>query len=338
MALYRKQNQQIYGGNHAMWWLIKTVVDAGWTIPMSGSGTSGLYTTGNVFNMAQLPKQWSLLDPNGVGIGSEPWGHPNCWAVLEDPGGNRQYIIRRDAVTGDNNDLLWHVGYSHGGRFGEGQIPGTDWDEGTEPTAPDIVNLLGSPTTEGTLWQAGGSYSFVDVVADSTPSPAGEYGFLIIEFDSVNSSRSCFIVDDVRNAPVGHPHPLAMGLRNNNPGTLFNATNLNENWNFTTWRDLGGGGEAWVTVNYPWYRWGGASSLNPQFPLRGGVGADGKERAMAALVGFENSVGYMGISRWIKWSGVAREYPGTANGGKDVFIDQALFKDLLDGTEPPLTM
>jgi len=338
MALYRTQNQQIYGGNHAMWWLIKTAVDAGWTIPLSGSGLSGLYTAGNVFNMAQLPKQWSLLDPNGVGIGSEPWGHANCWAVLEDPAGNRQYIIRRDSVASNNNDNQWHVGYSHGGRFGEGQIPGTDWDEDSQPIAPDNTNLLGSPTSEGVLWQIGGNYSFVNVVADSTPSTAGEYGFIIIEMDSVNSSRSCFIVDNLRNTPVGHPHPLTMGLRDNNSGTLFNATNLNENWHMYTWRDPGGPSEAWVTVNYPWCRWGGASSLNPQVPSRGGIGDDGKERAIVAPVGFENSVGYMGLSHWIKWSGVSREYPSTANGGKDVFIDQAVFSDLLDGTELPLTI
>jgi hypothetical protein len=338
VTLYRTQNKFILGGNHATWWHLKTMVDAGWNIVLSGSGTGGLYTSGNVFDMAQLPKQSTLVGPNGVGVGSEPWGRGACWAVIEDPSGNRQYIWKRDPLdNNDSYDSVWYFGYSPGGRFGEGQTPGVDWDENTIPAAPDQINVLGTPTSEGAQFQNGGRTSVIDVVADDTPSSAGEYGVLLIEFDNI-TSYGCVIIDNLTNTPTGHPHPLTIGLRNNNPGSLFNTGNLNENWHMRTIFDFGGPSEAWVTVNYPFQRWAGASSLNQTVPLRGGTGADGKERAVAAPVGFENGTGYMGISRWLKWAPVTHDYPVTANGGKDVFIDQAVFPDLLDGTEPPVTV
>jgi len=320
----------MWGGNHATWWIIKALTDAGWTVPMSGSGTGGLYASSNVYDMSQLPKKNSLLGPNGIGVGSEPWGKGYCWIVLQTPTGGRQMIIRRHATNDDNNDNYWHIGFSHAGRFGEGQVAGTDWDADTQPLAPDNVNILGSPPT-GTAIQFHPGYqsSLAHVVADSTPSPEGEYGFFFAEFQSSNVPYGVFFMDDLRNAPVGDPLPLTMGLRNSDSGVL-NSYNLGQNWYMKSIFDLGGAGEALVAIGY---QWGNFNSV--QIPGSMGIGIDDKIRTVAAPVGFRGGFGYMGLSRWIRWLPFSMTYPDTASGRKDVVINQAFIKDLMDGTEYP---
>lgn len=330
MALFHTQNQYTKGGNHSTWWIIKTMVDAGWTIPMSGSGTGGLWTSGNVFDMSQTPKQNSLRDPNGVGVGSEPWGHAYCWAVLEDPSGNRQYIFRRHGTNSDSNDDDWHIGMSYGGRFGEGQTPGTSWDEATQPLAPDNINILGSPpTTTGVQFKTGGDRSLCHIVADSTPSPEGEYGMFYIELTSTNASYGTFFIDDLRATAVGEPFPLAIGLRNNDPN-LFNYGTINVNWRPASVFDLGGAGETWLGVYYAWGDWAGV-----KMPHSGGLGIDGKLRAIAAPVGFNSNHVYIGISRWLYWAPFSNVYPSTVDGQKGVWANQVIIRGLMDGTEYP---
>jgi len=333
MALHRIQNMFTRGGNQASWWLIKTLIDAGWTVPMSGSGNGGIWASSNVYDMAQVPQYSPNVPANGIGVGSEPWGKGNCWIVLEDPGGNRQYIFRRDPIETATYDDEWHWGYSYGGRFGEGETPGTDWDENTEPTAPDIANLGGSPTSETGIWQDANAYGLVFVLADDVPSSEGEYGFIQITIEPTNSSFGCVMVDPLVNAPVGHPHPLTMGYAWDRTSITFTVGDLNQNWHMRTWTRLGEGLEAWATINYT-----APYSAGYKIPQYGGIGADGKERAIASIVGFENNEGYMGISRWLKWASVVREYPRSANGYRDLFVDQAIFEDMLDGVTPPASI
>jgi len=330
VALFHYQNRYMLGGNHATWWIIKALTDAGWTVPFSGSGTGGLYATSNVFDMSQSPKQNSLKDANGVGVGSEPWGHGYCWIVLQTPTGGRQWIIRRHGTNADGNDDDWHVGFSHAGRFGEGQVAGTDWDADTQPLSPDNVNLLGSPpTSTGILFRPGGTQSLAHVVADSTPSPEGEYGFFFAEFQSGNLPFSVFFADDLRNAAVGDPLPLTFGLRNSDSGVL-NYNNLGQNWQMKSVYDPGGAGETLASVGYQWGEYNSA-----KIPSAMGMGIDGKIRAVAPPVGFRGGFGYMGLSRWLRWLPFSMDYPTTASGQKDVVINWVFVKDLMDGTEYP---
>lgn len=329
MTLFRRQNQLCLGGNHTTWWFIKTMLDAGWTIPFSGSGSGGLYDSSNVFDTTQDPKQYSLLSANNVGIGSEPWGYPYCWAVIQDPGGNRQYILMRDNSASDNADNQWYFGYSPGGRFGEGQVAGTDWDQDTPAAAPDQINVFGTPTGWTQLFEPGGTFSVAHIVADDTPSPEGEYGVFLVNIISLNNPYSAIILDDVRNAPVGHTHPLTVLAR-----WLDNGIFVTGNEYFYTIRDFGGPSEAWVTTRYAFARYAATTYM----PTRSGINRDGKERGTKAIVGFSNSLGYMGISRWFIWKGTTSGYPTTANSGKDVFLDSVVIKDLLDGTEPPMAV
>lgn len=335
MALFHTQNTYCLGGNHVTWWILKTMVDASWTIVQSGSGISGIYAASNIYDMTQMPKQNSLKDPNNQGVGSEPWGHAYCWAVLEDPAGNRQIAIMRDSSNTDSGDDEWYFGYSPGGRFGEGQTAGIDWDEITLPAAPDQQNLFGTPTAWATIFQTGGNASLVHVAADNAASPEGEYGVFMVEFTGGNVQSSTFFIDDLRNAPVGHPHALTLLVEDNND--IFTSNSLggaSTPVNPKTMQDFGGGGEAWINVQCGYLRFGSVVEI----PGSGGVGIDGVERSFPLLVGFSGTEDWMGTSRWIYWASLARGYPTSANMRKDIYVNSCVIRDLMDGTETPLTI
>lgn len=337
MTIHRNLNKFGRGGNHATWWLVKTMVDAGWTVPMSGSGTGGLYSAGNVFNMAQLPKQHSLLGANGVGVGSEPWGYGSCWMVLEDPSGNRQVLIQRDSANSDSTDDDWYIGYSFGGRYGEGQTAGVDWDEITIPEAPDRRNLFASPGSWANIFPAGGDPTLTHVAADDTPSPSGEYGVCFISFVPVEGAqpRSFIIFDDVRQAPVGHPHPYILFVSN-----FADALNIGNIGGTATPRygvtveDPGGPGQRTTNMLASHLRYQ-ATSIIPKY---GGLQQDNKERAMPLFWGFSGNECYVGLSRWLLWAAQARDYPVTAGAKTLIYCNDCVIRDLWDGVSIPETM
>lgn len=333
MTIHRRLNQACLGGNHSTWWIIKTMLDAGWTVPLSGSGTGGLYATSNVFDVAQTPKQYSLLDPNGVGVGSEPWGHPGCWAVLEDPSGNRQILFKRGPTTADTGDQYLYGAYSPRGTFGSGQVAGTDWDEDTTPLATDQLNLLGTDASPSLIFRTGGLASLIQVVADDTPSPEGEYGVAALDFIATNNNYASFMIDDFREVAPGHPHPLGVWLTpNDNPwtdGYLSGTSVAAAPYGIAAYDS---DGEFFGYMYYMHSRFGAAIKI----PGSGIVDADGNERVFAIPVGWRDSEQYIGISRWLYWSSVAaRSYPDTANSLQHMFVAECLFKDFLDGVTTP---
>jgi len=332
MTIHRRLNQVGLGGNYTTWWLIKTMLDAGWTVPMSGSGIGGLYATSNVFDLAQLPIYWSGLGPNGVGVGSEPWGHESCWIVLEDPSGNRQILLQRSAAGASAADSDWYLYYSPGGRFGEGQTPGTDWDADSRSDAPDI----GTEASNSAIFRNGGDPSLCHVAADDTPSPEGEYGVIAVEFYPTNAFSGIIMLDDVRNAPVGHPHPytvfaeLSQGLTN----SRFHGTGSTDRSPSTV---VGAGTPGQVYVqNCRTPRW--TSYVANQMPGGGGVGVDGKERALPLIVVSAGAQEYIGVSRWLCSPSVTRDYPNTGSSQQYLFTQVVMIADLLDGVTTPASI
>lgn len=339
MTIHRRLNVQGLGGNHTTWWLVKTLLDAGWTVPLSGSGTGGLYATSNVFDTTQWPKHYSALSANGVGAGSEPWGHPGCWVVMEDPGGNRQFLLQRSTTASNTTDDDWHLGYSPAGRFGESQTPGVDWDENTIPTAPDVYDLFAVAGSFSSYFVDGAGYSMVHVAADDTPSPSGEYGFCLIEMKPASSSsgveNAMLFFDDLRDVPAGHPHPLVIGCRNED--SVFTVGNIGgtstPRYCYTI-QDYGGGGEALLNQLALHGRYGGTV----YYPTHGGVGPDEKERIMPYIWGFTGTEGYIGLSRWFRWAAHSRAYPATANNRQLLYLDETVIADLWDGSTLPRTI
>jgi len=333
MTIYRRLNQAGQGGHYTTWWLIKTLLDAGWTVPASGSGTGGLYDTSNVFDPAQSPQYYTALTPNGVGIGSEPWGWQACWICMEDPGGNRQFVLQRSGSAGIVSDGTWSLWFSPSGRFGEGQTPGTDWDENTAIDAPDRATIRSGFAAFTN--NASGTLSHVAV--DDTPSPEGEYGFFCVELKTPNAIAGGIMFDDVRSAPVGSLFPLTMYMANNefcSAGPLHaysgnDAPGTVVAFGTTAERYLGG-------CAYCDY-WGYSSLA---LPNNGGTGVDGKERALpiVAISPNEGPKGYLGVSRWLRTPSVTRGYPNTANSQIYLYINGVLVVDLWDGVTTPGTV
>jgi hypothetical protein len=310
------------------------MLDASWTVPLSGSGTGGLYATSNVFDTAQSPVQASLLPPNNVGIGSEPWGYRGCWVVLEDPSGNRQILILRDTTsTVDSTDDQWHFGYSPGGLFGVNQTPGTDWDEDTTPAATDKRNLLGTTTSFPSIFRQGGDSSIMQIAVDDTPSPAGEYGLIALDIIPTNNNGASFIIDDLRDVPSGYPHPLTLWVTSaDNPWTVGRLGGTATPSGPAGISAYGTDAE-WFDYWYHLY-WRQASAT--EIPGGGGVDVDGSERVFAIPVGYRSFETYAGVSRWLHWESVsARGYPDTANSLQHLFVANVLIKDILDGVTTP---
>lgn len=331
MTIYRRLNQAGFGGNYTTWWLLKTMIDAGWTVEASGSGTGGLYASSNIFDPAQSPKYYTILDPNNVGIGSEPWGHPGCWYLVQDPAGNRQYTFQRSLNAGNFYDGTWTVQYSPGGIFGDGQTAGVDWDENTTPAADDSATLADS----GVFVNNAGA-SLDQIACDDTPSPEGEYGVLCMEFQPTNSLRSVFLVDDLRNAPVGHPHALVNYVMVNADRlslSYYHATTTQQSPGTVT--DFGGNAQRYLS-NAAHNYWYGYTSVG--LPGNGGVGIDGFERAFPITIGMVGFEGYMGTSRWFRSPSVIHGYPDTANSEIYMFVNNVLVVDLLDGVTTPATI
>lgn len=331
MTIYRRLNQAGQGGHYTTWWLIKTMLDAGWTVPFSGSGTGGLYDSSNVFDLAQSPKYYTILDPNGVGIGSEPWGHRSCWICLEDPGGNRQMVLQRSVNSGNFYDGTWTLYWSPDGRFGEGQTAGVDWDEDTAVNAPDRAAEVSTA-----IFNNNAAASLAHIAVDDTPSPEGEYGVFCVELASVNTVRGVIMLDDLRNAPVGDPHPITVfGAGSGVFGSAFFGTSGADCPGTVV--DYGTSAQRYVyNCSYCDY-WGYSQTA---LPNNGGTGVDGKERAAPIVVVAPSSapLSYLGISRWVKAPSVVRGYPDTASGEIYLYLNSVLVVDLLDGLTTPGTV
>jgi hypothetical protein len=334
MTIHRYLNQYGLGGNHTSWWLFKCMVDAGWTVPLSGSGTGGLYSAGNVFDMTQSPKQNSLKGSIGVGVGSEAWGHARCWVVLEDPSGNRQIVFQRDSVNADGNDDEWYFGYSYGGRFGEGQVGGVDYDAQVAALAPDQYNLWGSPTGWSAIFESGGAGSLVHVAADDTPSPRGEYGVLMIEMSPTNTQSAIVMLDDVRGGPVGHPHPLAIYVDGNDSVLTVNNIGGTTSPRYAkTVLDPGGPGETFIQMNAARPRYANVDIVGAW-----GLGQDNAERIVPFMWGFAGNEVFLGLSRWLRWAAISRGYPSTAGSRQFLYLNQAVIEDLWDGSTVPVAI
>lgn len=327
MTIHRYLDVLGQGGNHTTWWLFKALTEAGWTVAMSGSGTGGLFATSNVFDMSQLPKQGDIVDPNGIGIGSEPWGHPGCWFVVDDPSANRQILLKRFGPYGAGSyDTWWTYRYSRGSRFGEGQTPSLDWNENTPPAAPDEATEW---DTTG-LFSPGGEATRCFIAADDTPSPSGEYGFIAVEFRATNAFKGIIVYDDVRECPdglkdcvtvwAGDANDIGTGNflgGNGSPGSLYYRDTIFEDWNINTYY-------------CGWYGYNRYAA-----PNGGQVSADGKEYILPIPVVSKEPSVYVGFSRWFRVPSINHSYPDTGGGELYMFNGNVVIVDLLDGLTTP---
>jgi len=325
MAIHRYLNKATLGGNHCTWWLQQAMIDAGWTVAMSGSGTiGGLYSAvGDVFDRPGAnPVQNSLCANPG------DWGYNDCWIVLEDPAGNRQLLIQRDATAGDVNDDDWAFEWNASADFAGGAA-------GTVPTSAGGKgqDIYGSPgVTHAALFSKGGVAGLFHVAADDTASPLGEYGVFCVELVAVDTINAIFMLDDLRNGPTNgdfSAHSLAIYI---SPGsTVLDYYILYYGTKVVTWRDWGGGGEAWVTdLKYPCL-FDGAARVYPG----GGMAPASGEISLPYFCTQSALGGFAGVSHWLRMPAVERGYNHRSISELYWYMGDCLIQNLPDGVTVP---
>lgn len=320
MTIHRYLNKRQESGNAVLWWLIQALLDAGWTCPRSGSGTGGIFSTANVFG------DWAKRADAvvGIGVGQEDWGKQNSWIVLEDPSGNRQILIDTSAQASAGYEGYWGIFYSPGGLY-------TGGDATTVPTATDELTVFGDHANGLTLFSAGDIPNMVHVAADDTPSPAGEYGFLVVNFTSVCITTGYLFLDDLRQAAAGDPAAVVLGGYSVGMPSNIIAGNY-----FRAQVDVGGAGEAWNQIGYGWPR---VNGQDYQDIPAGASRYDGKERPLPIFALDPSIGGFLGASRWFRASPVGPIRHYNTQEGKTVFtVDDTVLVDFWDATSEPETI
>jgi hypothetical protein len=327
MTVHRTLNIRGLGGNYTTWHLWNEMLNAGATVVASGSGTGGVYDTADVFDHAINPVQNTLITSIGVGSGDENWGGPRCWILIEFADGS-QLVIQRDNAAGDSHDDEWAYAYSPGGNFALGAADAT-----VAATAADQENLWGTINATWTaIHTAGGTSNLIHVAADDALSPAGFNGVCMLELNASEVIKSCFIIDDLREVPTGGlfaAHAKTFRVASTNP-LVYTVI---QSAGFKAMIDYGGGSEVFTTCDYYPYR----NATLYLYPLEAGAPSGG-EVPMPILVGNTVIGGFLGVSRWLQWPALDRDYNGRSTDELMWYVDDVLVQDLPDGTTIPATV
>jgi len=282
--------------------------------------------TGNVFDPTDNPKNGNAVSDLGT-FGDDHFGNDHCWIVMRDPNGH-EVLFARDANYGDNYDDEWFMSYSRAAGFALPASPDPD----VPPSATDeqTVSSSGTKATPGAIHSIGTAATIVHAAADSTPSAGGFYGFFAVEMIATNEVKCHIMLDDLQNVASGDVDGATFTHDNAalDLSQLFNPGNAARR----AMVDVGGAGEAWLGTSYMalvdygsryWSSMGGTSKY------------DGAERPMPIVVAEPTVGGYLGMSRWLNWAAVARDYPNTGDSFNVLYIDSVVVLDLWDGSTTP---
>lgn len=320
MAMVRLLNQFSDTG-HAVPWYISEVLcyqggsGAGWTVDMSGSGVGGVYSaTGDVFDRAEKnPVRASLVTDIGVGVGQEHFGGNNCWIVLGDPNG-RQWLFYRYPSTLDANDDEWVIRISPGGNY-------TGGDASNRATATDDFYIWNYNTAAyASIFAPGGTQNLIHVVADSDPAASGEYGFWCLEMTATNSQNAFISQDPYSEYGVGDILPLVFWAM---PENKFDYGYL--------------GSASYYPIVYTQgttRRYTIIPNLTSVYPNSAGINVyDSKERPFPMAIAAP-TVGFLGLSHWVRWGAVDRDYPSTLNSKTSLCVGDAVLSGWDTAVEP----
>lgn len=331
MAFYRNLNKLHDTGHAVVWWLFKTLLQAGWTHRRSGSGTGGYFsdTTTPVFRTTHNPPTSPafarcLLVTTGVGIGDEMLGMELCWFVLRAPTGTREIIFARHSTHADNRDGYWFIGVSPGGLYTGGSAT-------VSATATDELAVYNSRSIANGIFASGLVANLVHVMANSTPLN-GEYAFAVLEFTTPNAFKSFLwadplddlatassnhIVFGVQTAAIGNMAPTILSRTTASPaGCKMHATDMSVQ-------------NATYCVPY------GATLL---WDSLGDQDEDLYDRPIQMPVALTAINGYKGISTLLFCGSAARTYPDTAEGGLHLYINNTVIKNMWDTVTIPASI
>jgi hypothetical protein len=330
MTLHFNLNKSGLGGNHTMWWLWQTLVDAGHTVRASGSGTGGTYSAlGDVFDPVNNPYDYTsgvASGQLGTGAGNEPWcAAPLCWILITMLDGT-EWLFQRDSGSAITDDDEWTIAFSPAGLF---NLAGCAAN--IAPTAADQHVFFGNINGAGfSLFQTGGLVNLTHVVADDIPNSDGFYGFRMIEMISPNALNGFFIVDKgaQRKSDLMAAMPIVFHIGKSATG-LDDSDISSAGTCPLALVDYGGGTELWDDAIYH-VIYGSTGNL---YPDSAGAPALGQPDH-PITVGNRGHGGMFFLSECMKWQATARSYPDTNVALTDWFVgDVAL--TMGDGVSTP---
>ena len=314
MTIHRNINKAGLGGNHVMWWLKKTLTDAGHSVTASGSGTSGTYSAvGDVFDPAGgNPYQTSLGIASGKlgsGAGTEPFcAAAKAWFLITMLNGH-QWLFQRDSGAADTDDDEWTIAFDPGGGFNLAGCAAAIAPSLPAGTAPKL--FCGTINGAGVaLFAAGGTADMIHVMADDAPNSDGEYSVALVEFIAPNTLKGVFIIDAVnqRKSDLWAACAQIMVVGTGSAVLVLNLANPTATYNYPmALVDYGGGSQAWRGATYFKLDNGTGGVL---YPAGAGVPSAGQPD-MPIIVGFPAHGGMGGVSDLMLWQAATRVYPDT---------------------------
>ncbi len=303
MAITWSLNLSPATGSEAMFNIKTALKAAGWTVPRSGSGSGGSTTTSDLITTA------------GTGVGG--MANTNCWFVIQQPVGGRQFCIQRGSST------AWWIQYSFSAGFSGGSPSAT-----VAATATDAYNILATSSSGIALFGTDNTYKQNIMVDGSSP-----YGFYSVGWPSGGGAvNHLFMMDPVTSTPSDtDPYVLLASGKGGGlavfptVGGTFSYANAmthedlvpSANGTLCSYLKKGLAGEGFVSISVALYYVGaGAASLaipgnlstNPntsnddQFPV---IYARNTNTVGSGTAN-TNPVGYKGTSTLMKWMGTNR--------------------------------
>jgi hypothetical protein len=333
MTIHRLLNQAGLGGNYATWYLWNEMLNAGWVVLASGSGTGGIYDTADVFDHAINPVVGALATVIGVGSGDESWGGATCWIILTGPDGS-QLAIQRDNAAGSARDDDWAYAYSPGGNFALGSA-----NANTAGVAPDQENLYGTLNSNWlNIHAVGGTANLIHVAVDDALSPAGMSGLCMLEVVAGPSISAGVFMDDLRSVPVGsalEAHAKTVKAASSGPLTkvALDAGSMKGFFGYGEYATSAEQAEAFDSALYFTPR----NNVVTLYPGNAAAPVSG-EVPVPIPVGSYYRGGFCGLSRWFLWQAEDRDYNDYSTDKTLWYVDDVMVQDLPDGVTIPVVV
>lgn len=171
--------------HEALFILKERLVDVGWTVIQSGTGTSGSYSAGDIISTA--------ADLN----------NPRAWFAIKEPTGDRVFVIQRDTTASSSFTNSYRIKYVRAGGVGTGTANTTP----TATVSSNEVVILGTGTDASPTFAAWANMSTSTTTPDVSSliiftDDSGEHSFgLHIVKNSDKTSQGTFLYTEMEQDP-----------------------------------------------------------------------------------------------------------------------------------------
>lgn len=301
------------GGAGALYYIKETLKSAGWTVLQSGDGTTLYPATDGITTFA-----------SGAG-GMDNIG---AWFRITDFGARREFTFQRNAGAAGSG-YAWRIKYSALAKF-DGSAPVAGASSGLaaqaasatlSPSAADEQVLIGAGTnavpTGATVPPSSGGY-YAHVIAQST-AEGDVYGFwFFCSSKGAGAINGAMVCEPLRvgSYPAADTDPLMLHVSSSSiPYSSTTGTV------YASWYAKGLPAQAWLPLNSGYAPGSAVGSFAATYvgsnPYTGED--DSIDIAYARAVTL-TSQGWRGIGKYLRFRGVGRIYPSTANLSTDAYV------------------